>query len=108
MESFERLKDTKEIKDFIESYRKLQVQISNPTREGMIEALSNAQNVAHQEITIIEKQQGDIYPMLWSNFPNDDLYRKLTQYQQGLFYHAVNKFGEEIVKKILKESLQNQ
>lgn len=106
MENFERLdniKEAKEIEDFIEKYCKLQAQIDNPTRTGMIDALSGAQKVARQEITMLEQRQGDIYPTLWSDIPYDDLYRKLSQYQQGLYIHAVNKFGEEKFKTLLKE-----
>lgn len=106
MEGPERIDDTKEAKEakeLIDKFFKLQAQINNPTRFGMIDALSDAQNVARQEITSLEKSQGDIYQMAWSSFPDHDLYRKLSQYQQGLYNHAVNKFGEEIIKTILEE-----
>lgn len=99
-------KEVREIEDIIEQYSKLQAQINNPTKEGMIEALSDAQNVARQEITMLEHSQGDIYPTRWSDIPYNDLYRKLVQYQQGLYNHAVNKFGEEVFKKLLKEHIK--
>lgn len=102
-EAFSEFKESKEIDDFIESFLKLQAQINNPTKDGMIEALSGAQKIAHQEITKVEKDQGDVFYMPWSCFQEKELYRKLTQYQQGLYNHAVNKFGEEIIKKILEE-----
>ncbi len=111
MEDSERLNETKEAKEAIEllkKYFKLQAQINNPTRFGMIDALSDAQNVARQEITSLEQSQGDICPMPWTSFQNRDLYRKLTQYQQGLYNHAVNKLGEEAFKKMLKEHAKNQ
>ena len=71
MDEAEKMKETreeKEIYDLINSYLKLQDQLKNPTRFGMIEALSSAQNIARQEITDLEKQQGDIYQMPWMNF----------------------------------------
>lgn len=111
MESSEKFNDAKEMGELIEKYLKLQEQKNNPTKDGMIEALSGAQNVARQEIIMLEQSQGDIYPMLWSDFPYNDLYRKLSQYQQGLYNHAVNKLGEEAFKKLLKEhakTSQNQ
>ena len=114
MENSEKYNDTKEAKEMeelIEKYFKLQDQINNPTKNGMIEALSSAQNVARQEITMLEQSQGDIYPTRWSDFAYNDLYRKLAQYQQGLYIHAVNKLGEEAFKKLLKEhakASQNQ
>ena len=110
-ERFSDIKEVKEAKELIEKYFKLQAQINNPTRFGMIDALSDAQNVAHQEITTLEKSQGDIYQMPWTSFPDNDLYRKLTQYQQGIYIHAVNKLGEEVFKKLLIEhtkASQNQ
>lgn len=106
MENSERISETKEAKEVIElleKYFKLQAQINNPTRFGMIDALSDAQNVARQEITSLEQSQGDIYPMPWASFQDSDLYRKLRQYQQGLYNHAVNKLGEETFKKLLTE-----
>lgn len=109
MDNFEKFndgKDTKELEELIEKYFKLQDQINSPTRFGMIEALSDAQNVARQEITTLEHSQGDIYPTRWSDIPYNDLYRKLVQYQQGLYNHAVNKFGEEVFKKLLKEHVK--
>jgi len=111
MENFERISETKEGKEAIElleKYFKLQDQINNPTKSGMIEALSDARNVARQEITSLEQSQGDIYPMPWTSIPDRDLYRKLAQYQQGLYNHAVNKLGEEAFKKLLTEYAKNQ
>ena len=112
MENSDRLSETKEEKEtvelLVEKYFKLQTQINNPTRSGMIDALSDAQNVAWQEITTLEQSQGDIYPMPWTSFQNMDLYRKLSQYQQGLYNHAVNKLGEEAFKKLLKEYANSQ
>lgn len=103
---FDDIKEAKEIKDLVAKYFKLQDQINNPTRDGMIEALSGAQNVARQEITMLEHSQGDIYPTLWSDFSYNDLYRKLSQYQRGLYNHAVNKLGEEAFKELLKEHVK--
>lgn len=102
-ERFNDAKEGKEAKDLIEKYFKLQEQMKNPTRFGMIDALSAAQNIAYQEITTLEKSQGDIYPMPWASFQDRDLYRKLKQYQQGIYNHAVNKLGEKAFKKLLKE-----
>lgn len=103
IEKMNKTKEAKEIYDLINSYLKLQEQLKNPTRFGMIEALSSAQNVAGQEIADLEIQQGDIYQMPWAGFQDHDLYRKLTQYQQGLYKRAVNRLGEEAFKKIIKE-----
>lgn len=106
MENSERLSETKEEKEameLLEKYFKLQAQINNPARFGMIDALSDAQNIARQEITSLEHRQGDIYPMPWTSFQDSDLYRKLGQYQQGLYNHAVNKLGEEAFKKLLEK-----
>lgn len=94
--------EAKECEDFIEKYFKLQAQINNPTRDGMIKALLDAKKIAPQEISMLEERQGEIYPTSSDSFSDDALYRKLMQYRQGLRIHAVNKFGEEMVEKILK------
>lgn len=111
LEGFSVGKETEEIEKFVEAYFKLQAQINDPTREGMIKALSDAQGVAGQEIAGLERSQGETQPTPWSCIPYDYLYRKLTQYQQGLRIHAVKKFGEETIEKLLKEhskTIQNQ
>ena len=94
-----------EIKDLIEKYFRLQEQIDNPTRTGMIKALSGAQSVARNEIAEIEKSQGDISQTLWSDMQDHDLYSKLPQYKQGLYNYAVNRVGEETFKYMLDECI---
>lgn len=109
MESFVRLNDTKEsneIEDFIKAYCELENQIKNPTRNGMIKALTDAQKVAYNEIAALEKEQGNIYRKPWSDFPTRDLLRKLPKYMQGLNNHAVNKFGEETFKHLLEKHIK--
>ena len=105
MESFEKLNDIKEsneIEDFIKAYCELENQIKNPTRNGMIRALTDAQKVAYNEISALEKEQGNIYRKPWSDFPTRDLLHKLPKYKQGLNNHAVKKFGEETFKHLLE------
>ena len=97
------INELKEAKDLIEKFKKLQAQKENPTREGMIKALSEAQQVAGNEIVEVEHMQGDVIPMLWSDFPDADLYRKLTQYQQGIYNHCLKKFGQEVVDKLMDQ-----
>lgn len=86
MENSERISETKEEKEAIElleKYFKLQAQINNPTRFGMIDALSDAQNVARQEITSFEQSQGDIYPMPCTSFQDRDLSSKACTVSAG-------------------------
>lgn len=106
MESFEKLNDVKElteIEEFVDKYIMLQDQMKNPTRSGMIKALSGALKVAYNEIIALERSQGNIYPKPWTSFSNHDLLCKLPKYIQGLNNHAVNKFGEETFKYLLEE-----
>lgn len=106
MESYEKLNNTKEfndIEEFIKAYCELENQINNPTRNGMIKALSDAQKVAYNEIMELERSQGNVYFKPWSDFPTRDLLRKLPKYKQGLKKHAFKKFGEETFKHLLKE-----
>lgn len=111
MENYERFNDAKEAKEAIEivdKYLKLQSQINNPTKFGMIDALSDAKRVASEEIASLEWSQGDIYPMPWTSFSDKDLQRKLKQYQEGLRIHAINKIGEKAFKELLEECAKNQ
>ena len=109
MESFEKLndaKDSKEFEDFIKAYCELEKQIKHPTRNGMIKAFTDAQKVAYNEIAALEKEQGNIYQKPWSDFSTRDLLRKLPKYIQGLNNHAVNKFGEETFKHLLEKYIK--
>ena len=105
MEDFEKDVDIEEIKDLIEKYFRLQEQIDNPSRDGMIKALTSAQRIAHDEITAIEENEGDIAQMPWSDLEDYDLYRKLPQYKQGLYNYAVSRVGEETFKYLLEECI---
>ena len=105
MENFEKDINVDEIQDLIKKYFRLQEQIDNPTRDGMIKALSGARNIAYNEITALEMGQGDIDQTPWSDLQDYDLYRKLPQYKQGLYNYAVNKVGEETFKYMLEECI---
>ena len=97
-------KDKKDIEDAVKKIAALQKQINNPTRDGMINALSDAQLTAGDEIQQIEHYQGDTIPMPWSYFPNQDLYRKLSQYQEGLRQHCIKKIGKKALEDLLKKA----
>ena len=97
--------NVEEIKDLIEKYFRLQEQIDNPSRAGMIKALSAAYSIAQNEIAEIERGQGDISQTSWADLQDHDLYSKLPQYKQGLYNYAVNKVGEETFKYMLDECI---
>ena len=106
----EKLKTVNEIKDFkeaekiIDTYLDLQIQLETPNRSGMIDALKKAQEIAPNEIQKREFLQGDTIPMLWVQFPDQDLYRKLAQYQQGLLDYAKNKIGEKAFHELMQQA----
>lgn len=100
---FDKVKDTKDIKDILDAIKKiraLQEQINNPTRSGMINALDDAQSIAREEILQVEYSQGDTVPTPWACIPYEDLYRKLSQYQEGLRQHCIKKVGEKAFKEL--------
>ena len=97
----EQMHEYQEIKDCIDKYCQLTEQIRNPSRDGMIKALVEAQTIAYSEIKNVEYSQGDTIPIPWQYFSDSDLYRKLTQYQKGIYQHCVNKFGEQDFKQFL-------
>lgn len=111
MENFNlsQAKDVKEVTDITDIVKKivaLQRQINNPTRDGMINALMEAKLTAGVEIQQIEYSQGDTILMPWENFSNQDLYRKLSQYQAGLRQHCIKKVGEKALEEMLKVALR--
>lgn len=97
--------DVDDVKELIEKYFRLQEQIDNPTRDGMINALANARSIAYDEIIALEMSEGEIERRPWSDLQDFELYSKLPQYKQGLYNHAVNKVGEETFKYMLEECI---
>ena len=96
------VKDVKEIADAVKKIVALQRQIKKPTRDGMINALSDAQSPAGTESQQVEYSQGDTIPTPWVYFSDQDLYRKLSQYQEGLRQHCIKKVGEKAFEELLK------
>ncbi len=104
---FSKTKDAQDQKDIIDAVKKieaLQWQIQDPTRDGMINALRDARLMAESEIFQIEQSQGDTIPTPWWCFSDQDLYRKLSQYQEGLRQHCINKIGQKAFEELLKEA----
>lgn len=91
----------KDVKDAIDKIKNLQEQIDHPTHEGMIKALSDAKMSAPLEIMNTEISQGDTNFMLWSQFSDADLYRKLPQYQQGLLNFCISKVGQHTFEQMM-------
>ena len=94
----------KDIKEAIEKIKKLNKQKENPDRNGMIEALCEAKAKASLEITALELVQGDTRWMPFSDFSDNDLYRKLSQYQKGLENYCIGKVGDEVFKKLVENN----
>ena len=90
-EFIKNLNDQKDILETIEKIKKLQAQRQSPDRNGMIDALQDAKNKAPLAITALELSQGDTHWMPFANFSDADLYRKLSQYQQGLEAYCIEK-----------------
>ena len=95
------VKELKELEDFTDAFMKLETQKRIPTREGIIDALKDALKIACAEIKNVEKSRNETTPTPWENIPDSVLYAKLSEYQQGMYQHAVNKYGEELIKKKL-------
>lgn len=97
-------KTLKEMYDVLDKYRQLEEQKKNPTKHGMIKALLEARDVALTEIITLETRQGDTVITPADQIPDEKLYWKLSQYQQGLLNHCISKYGEETIKEFLKQS----
>lgn len=93
----------KDVLEAIENIKKLQAQRQAPDRNGMIDALQDAKNKAPLEITALEFSQGDTHWMPFVNFSDADLYRKLSQYQQGLEAYCIEKIGKIAFDELMKK-----
>ena len=99
-----KIKDDKEMIDIVEKIIKLQYQIEHPDRNGMIEALQDAQQIAFDNIIeSIHQQSGGVYSKAWSDFSDSELYHMLPQYHQGLINHGITKIGKGALEKLLQE-----
>ncbi len=97
-------KDNKELLDIIKKIIKLENQIDKPDRNGMIDALKDAQSVACNEIVQnIQQHGGNVYEKSWDIITNQELYSMLPQYKQGLINHGIAKIGEGAFEKLLEE-----
>ena len=109
-QDFEKIKEMKEIKeywDIVEKTFKLQRQIENPDRHGMIDALCDAKQIAQTEIVqTIQKEAGKVHSKLWSDFSDQELYYLLPRYQQGLINHGIAKVGKSAFETMLKLASQ--
>lgn len=103
IQEIQKLKEQKEVIDFINAYSKLIKQRQNPSRDGMIDALKDSLKVGQTEIRNDELSRGETTPTPWEQISDQLLYTKVLEYQQSLIHHAVSKYGEEIVKKLLSE-----
>lgn len=102
-EFIKNLNDQKDILEAIEKIKKLQAQRQNPDRNGMIDALQDAKNKAPLAITAFELSQGDTHWMPFANFSDEDLYRKLLQYQQGLEAYCIEKIGKKAFDELMRK-----
>lgn len=96
-------KTLKDICNIVEKILKLQRQIENPTRQGMIDALREAQSVALFEVKSLEFNRRNTVLMPYDSFTNVELYGKLPVFQEALRNHAINLAGQ----KAFEEALHN-
>jgi len=68
----------------------------------MISALQEAKNKAPVAVMTAERLQGDIYIMPPEQFTDQDLYRKLSQYEQALEAYCIEKIGKEAFDEVMK------
>ena len=103
IERIKKVKDDKEMMDIIDKIIKIQRQIDHPDRNGMIETLRDAQQIASNEIAqSIHQHGGYVYSKAWSDFSNEELYSMLPKYQQGLINHGIAKFGKGELERLIR------
>lgn len=73
IEDINKIKDKKELNDFLNAFMKLEAQKRNPSRNGMIDALKEALNVAWTDIKSVEASRGETTPTPWEQIHDKDL-----------------------------------
>lgn len=95
IESLKEIKDDKELLDIVEKIMKLQCQIEQPDRSGMIDVLRDAQQIASDEIVQNMQQQGEaVYCKPRDELSDNELYHILWSYRQGVINHGIVKMGK--------------
>lgn len=109
---YETLKSIKELRDDNELYATvktiidLQFQINNPSRIGMLYALQNAQQIAHEEIVNDIQSKGEaVISRPWSDLSDRELYEKLLPHQNSLIEHGRKKVGNGLFEKLINEAV---
>ena len=97
------LQDVHDVQDALDKMRKLEEQMRNPDREGIIRALMDARQKAMCEIVALECAQGQYQIMPPETFSNEQLYAKLRQYWFGLQAYCINKVGEQLYNQLKNE-----
>ena len=95
-------KTLKDVEDIIQKINEIQKQIDHPDRNGMIEALRDAQTIALVEIRTIEISQRQPFIVPAEQFSDQELYNKLFQYRQALITHGAAIVGKEAFEEYLK------
>ena len=98
----EDIRKTKDWLDFRDAVDKIIEQMKCPSREGMIDALTNAGNISPVETITLEFAQGNTTLMSWEMFPDEVLYGKLETYLKGLYIYGTKRFGEEALKEVVR------
>ncbi len=106
------LKTMMECADLVQvmmTYHNLEVQMQNPTRSGMIEALRNSVIYAKEDIRKVydeaaKQQEGSYHAMVTSTMEfavmeEEDLLSFLPVYKQGLANHCIAEIGEALFFK---------
>ena len=81
---------------------KLRIMQGGADRQAMIRELSSAQALAKQEIREAEQRDGDINQIPWELFPDEDLSRKIYQYEQALCKKGIKEIGEKAFNEFLE------
>ena len=101
IEKIKKLKEDRELLDIVDKIIKLQRQIECPDRNGMIDALHDAQQIACDEIVQnLHQQSGAVCSKPWIAFSDSELYKLLPMYQQGLANHGISKVGKSAFEKM--------
>lgn len=92
-----------DVLDAMNTMRKIEVQMCNPDREGIIQVLLEAKQKAQPEISTLEMMNGEYQIFPPEAFSNEQLYAKLRQYWFGLQTYCINKVGEQLYNQLKNE-----
>ena len=106
IQEIQKLKEQKEVIDFINAYSKLIKQRQNPSRDGMIDALKDSLKVGQTEIRNDELSRGETTPTPWEQISDQLLLLRTETACVSCAHQVVLRNGDIVLNDLIYQRLR--